>query len=377
MAVEIASKATLAWTYTPAAAVEPAAPIAAYDTFFWSGSDGAVRAIRAASGELKWSAYTGGAIVYPPAAYRGRLYVGSGDGWVYCFDAGTGRPCWRFRAAPMERKIPIYGRLGSTWPVGSGVLVDGGVVYAAAGVANYDGTHVYALDAETGRIRWQNNTSGRLAGPDSLSGVSVQGHLLLDAGKLYLAGGNAASPAVYDVRDGRCLNANREEGKTPCPRGQDLFLIQDRVHCFDRRLYGPNRYWPGRRFLGPLVLAHRGETTIRDLNGRVARVTVESAVGTAPKVVWQSGHLRQTYAMALGANAVVVAGQRAAADGRADPQHAVAALAVGDGAVLWSHPLPAQPAWWGLAIDKAGRVFVSLVDGRVFCFSAAALGAGN
>jgi outer membrane protein assembly factor BamB len=370
--VEIAANAALAWTYAPPAAVDPAAPIAAYDMLFWSGSDGAVRAIRAASGELKWSAYTGGAIVYPPAAYRGRLYVGSGDGWVYCFDAGTGRPCWRFRAAPMERKIPIYGRLGSTWPVGSGVLVDGGVVYAAAGVANYDGTHVYALDAETGRIRWQNNTSGRLAGPDSLSGVSVQGHLLLDAGKLYLAGGNAASPAVYDVRDGRCLNANREEGKTPCPRGQDLFLIGDRVHCFDRRLYGPNRYWPGRRFLGPLVLAHRGETMIRDLDGRVARVAVESAVGPAPKVVWQSGHLRQTYAMALGANAVVVAGQRAAADGRADPQHAVAALAVGDGAVLWSQPLPAQPAWWGLAVDKAGRVFVSLVDGRVLCFASAA-----
>jgi outer membrane protein assembly factor BamB len=375
--VAIASKAALAWTYAPPAAVEPAAPIAACGMFFWSGSDGAVRAIHAATGGLKWSAYTGGAIVYPPVAYRGRLYVGSGDGWVYCYDAGSGRLCWRFRAAPVERKIPIYGRLGSTWPVGSGVLVDGGVVYAAAGVANYDGTHVYALDAETGRIRWQNNTSGRLAGPDSLSGVSVQGHLLLDAGKLYLAGGNAASPAVYDARDGRCLNANREEGKTPCPRGQDLFLIQDRMHCFDRRLYGPNRYWPGRQFLGPLVLAHRGETMIRDLDGRVTRVTVESALGKTPKVVWQSGHLRQTHTLALGANAVVVAGQRAATDGRPDPQYAVAALAVGDGGVLWSHPLPTQPAWWGLAVDKAGRVFVSLVDGRVLCFSAAALAADS
>ena len=370
--VEIAPKTALAWTYAPPAAVEPAAPIAACDTLFWSGSDGAVRALHAANGELKWSAYTGGAILYPPAAYGGRLYVGSGDGWVYCLDAGSGGLCWRFRAAPIERTIPLYGRLSSTWPVGSGVLVDAGVVYAAAGVANYDGTHVYALDAETGRIRWQNNTSGRLAGPDGLTGVSVQGHLLLSAGKLYLAGGNAVSPAVYDARDGRCLSEVREQGKTPiCPRGQDLFLVQDRVHCFDRRLYGPNRYWPGRQHLGPLVLAHRGETMLRDLDGRVARVTVESAVGKAPKPVWQSGLLRPTYAMALGTNAVVVAGQRTAADGRAEPQFAVAALAVGDGALLWSHALPAQPAWWGLAVDKAGRVFVSLVDGRVLCFSAA------
>jgi outer membrane protein assembly factor BamB len=368
--VQIVSKATLAWTYRPPAAVEPAAPIAACDTFYWSGADGAVRAIHAASGELKWSAYTGGAIVYPPVAYRERLYVGSGDGWVYCFDADSGRLRWRFRAAPVERKIPIFGRLGSTWPVASGVVVDDGVVYAAAGIANYDGTHVYALDAETGKIRWQNNTSGQLAGPDSLSGVSVQGHLLLHAGKLYLAGGNAASPAVYDTRDGRCLNSNREEGKTACARGQDLFLIQDRVYCFDRRLYGPNRYWPGRRFLGPLVLAQRGEMAIRDLNGQAARVTAESAAGTPPKVVWRSDHLKQTYALALGANAVVVAGQRTGADGQADPQHAVTALAIGDGAVLWSHPLPAQPAWWGLAVDKAGRVFVTLVDGRALCLSA-------
>ena len=369
--VEIALKTALAWTYAPPAAVEPAAPIAAYDTLFWSGSDGAIRAIRADNGQLKWSAYTGGSILHPPAAYRGRLYVGSSDGWVYCFEAGSGRLCWRFRAAPVERKIPVYGRLAATWPVGSGVLVDRGVVYAAAGVANYDGTHVYALDAETGGIRWQNNTSGRLAGPDSLTGVSVQGHLLLDADKLYLAGGNAVSPAVYDVRDGRCLSELHDEPKAPIsPRGQDLFLIQDRVYCFDRRLYGPNRYWPGRHFLGPLVLAQRGETMIRDLDGRVARVEVESAVSKVPKAIWKSDHLRQTYAMALGANAVVVAGQRAAADGQADQPYAVAALSLSDGTALWSHPLPAQPAWWGLAVDKAGRVFVSLQDGRVLGFSA-------
>ena len=69
-----------------------------------------------------------------------------------------------FRAAPLERKIPVYGSLSSTWPVGGGVLVEDGVAYAAAGMANYDGTHVYALDAATGKIRWQNNTSGGTAG---------------------------------------------------------------------------------------------------------------------------------------------------------------------------------------------------------------------
>ena len=43
---------------------------------------------------------------------------GSGDGWVYAFEAATGKQLWRFRVAPAERKVSTYGRLTSTWPVG-------------------------------------------------------------------------------------------------------------------------------------------------------------------------------------------------------------------------------------------------------------------
>lgn len=387
----IPSQAAPAWTYTPPAPMEPAAPITAYGMVFSSGSDGVVRALSATTGQLQWSAYTGGPILYPPVACQRRLYVGSGDGWVYCFAADSGRLCWRFRAAPVERKIPMYGRLSSTWPVGSGVLVDRGVVYAAAGVASYDGTHVYALDAETGALRWQNNTSGQLGGAGSLAGVSVQGHLLLHAGQLCLAGGNAVSPAVYDIRDGRCLSQIPVPAQdTPeawkqshsSPRGQDLFVIQNQVCCFDRRLYGPNQYWPGRGSSGPLVLAQRGDTTIRDLNGRVTRVAGQTprdnyrlgAPTEKHQVVWQSKLLRGTCALALGTNAVLAAGQLTPpgptpADPAA-PTYAVAALSTGDGTVLWSRPLPAQPAWWGLAVDRPGRIFVTLVDGRMLCLTA-------
>jgi outer membrane protein assembly factor BamB len=58
---------------------------------------------------------------------------GLADGFVYATEAATGRPLWRFRAAPAERKIPVYGSLSSTWPVAGGVLVEKGVAYAAAG----------------------------------------------------------------------------------------------------------------------------------------------------------------------------------------------------------------------------------------------------
>jgi outer membrane protein assembly factor BamB len=82
---------------------------------------------------VRWTAYTGGPISYPPTLWQGRALVGSGDGWIYCFEAATGRQLWRFRAAPAERVIPVYGSLRSTWPVAGGVLVEDGIAYAAAG----------------------------------------------------------------------------------------------------------------------------------------------------------------------------------------------------------------------------------------------------
>ena len=83
----------------------------------------------------------------------------------------------------------------------SGVLVEEGVAYAAAGIANYDGTHVYALESATGKIRWQNRTSGDTAGGQG-AGASVQGDLLSVGGKLYLAGGNRTPLVSYDLKDG-------------------------------------------------------------------------------------------------------------------------------------------------------------------------------
>jgi outer membrane protein assembly factor BamB len=166
-AARVPERSKLLWSHTPKepsglAGFPATPPVAAGGLAFVSGADGVVRALDAATGQVKWTAYTGGAVRVPPTIWKGRALVGSGDGWVYAFEAATGRLIWRFRAAPASRKIPVYGSLSSTWPVASGVLVEDGTAYFAAGIANYDGTYVYALDAATGRIRWQNNTSGHL-----------------------------------------------------------------------------------------------------------------------------------------------------------------------------------------------------------------------
>jgi len=97
----------------------------------------------------------------------------------------------------------------STWPVAGGVVAERGVVYAAAGIAHYDGTHVYALDAVNGNVRWYNGTCGQLAKKVN-SGISLQGGLFLQKEDLCFGGGNIHPLARYALLTGECLNRGLE-----------------------------------------------------------------------------------------------------------------------------------------------------------------------
>jgi len=175
------------------------------DMIFTAGQDGVVEAHSARDQALVWKSYTAGGINFPPAVWKGRVYVGSNDGRVYAFEGATGRLLWRFRAAPAERIIPVYGKLMSTWPVAGGVVVADGTLYAAAGIAHYDGTHVFALDAVSGKVKWHNGGSGSLA--ECKNGISLQGELRIEGDKLTFCGGNAYPQAVFDLATGNCLTA--------------------------------------------------------------------------------------------------------------------------------------------------------------------------
>ena len=43
-------------------------------------------------------------------------------------------------------------------------------------------------------------------------------------------------------------------------------------------------------------------------------------------------------------------------------------LAIRDGKTLWTQPLPSSLVPWGLAVDRDGRVIVTLEGGQVLCF---------
>ena len=366
------------WQSMPKAEITPTSPTAVEGRVFVGGSDGAVRAFDAATGDPLWTAYTGGGVRFPPTIWQGRAFVGSGDGWVYAFDATEGTELWRFRAAPVERRIPVYGQLLSTWPAASGVIVQDGVAYVAAGIVNYDGTHVYALDAATGSLKWQNNVSGHLD-VDTLAGVSVQGHMIIHDGKLWLAGGNVVSPAIFDLATGKCLNdvglVHRLAGgnlpASESPRGAALYLLGDRVMVSDQPFYAhpkwrvydasvQNKTWLG-------SVGDRDVTWVNNTRlvgyPRVEEKRTERFLASwgKPRVagvepIWEI-ESKDSTAVALGRNAIVVA----------RPSE-LGAFGLQDGKALWNQTLPGTTVPWGLALDRAGRVFASLEGGQIVCY---------
>ena len=225
------------WTNTAKRPHVPTAPTSAGGLVFVAGQCGRVRALDARTGEVRWIFATGGPIKAPPTIAESRAYVGSGDGHVYALEAATGRLLWRFRAAPLERHIMVYGNLCSTWPVNTGVLVADGVAYFAAGIIDGDGTYVYALDAKTGKIKWQNNSSGHL-NPELRKGVSAQGTLAIQGNQLLMAGGNQVSPASFDIKTGKCLNQSFAQGNPKANHGKFVgVFLGDHAIAGGRALY--------------------------------------------------------------------------------------------------------------------------------------------
>ncbi len=334
--VRIPKNVKLLWRFTPKVEFEPTAPVAAGGLVLISGSDGVVRAFEAKDGQVRWRAYTGGAVRFSPTITEGRVLVGSADGWTYAFEAATGRLLWRFRAAPAERKIPFYGRLVSTWPVASGVLVEDGTAYFAAGINNYDGTHVYALDVASGRIKWQNNTSGHLD-PFSRRGVSVQGNMLSRDGMLYMPGGNAVSPAIYDMATGKCLNNSPQGSGSKASSGRELRLSPDgyavrRGELVKTKIvtvYGQPLYSQPKAPLYSWRRAPRDVPAVITRYGRLSWAEFKESTGPVWKLMAHDPPKERE---------------------------------------LWNQSLPAPPLRWGIAMDAAGRVVVALRNGEILCF---------
>jgi len=150
------------WAFQTKGRVRSSAAVVG-STAYIGSCDGTVYAIDVRRGNRKWAFPTGAEIYSSPAVAGGRVFVGSRDGRIYAIDAKTGMEAWRHNVGRPVR--------------GSGVVVDG-VLYIGSGeVPHEDGIfeqkvpNLWALDAKTGKAKWQHNCGGIWGRPAVRDGV--------------------------------------------------------------------------------------------------------------------------------------------------------------------------------------------------------------
>jgi len=128
--------------------------IAAGKLFVASIDTHTLHAMDAQTGRRLWSYTTGGRIDSPPTYDKGLVLFGSADGYVYALRAGDGVLAWRFRGAPIDRRMMAWEQLESAWPIHGSVLVHNGVLYCTAGRNMYvdGGIRFLRLEPATGRL---------------------------------------------------------------------------------------------------------------------------------------------------------------------------------------------------------------------------------
>ena len=161
--------------------------------YYGSSADDTVYCVDVTAGDVVWSFITEGPVRLAPTIAGGKLYVGSDDGCAYCLDATDGRLLWSYRAGPEDRRLPGNGRMISLWPVRTGVVVDDGVAYFAAGLFPTQGVYLCAVDADSGREIWKQPID-----------VSAQAYLLASPTRLFVPTGRTA-PRAFERAGGQAL----------------------------------------------------------------------------------------------------------------------------------------------------------------------------
>ncbi|MBL8299202.1 MAG: PQQ-like beta-propeller repeat protein [Rhodanobacteraceae bacterium] len=186
-------KPAVKWRYQTGDAVIGSAVVDSGTVYFGS-NDGQIYALDAATGRRRWNLVTGGPVPATPAIAKGTLYVPSYDGKFYALDAANGNQRWKF-ATGGERRYEargVHGLQPRTQTIAdifdtylsSPTVVDGTVYFGSGD------NHVYALDANTGALRWKFKTGDVVhASPAYADGVIYVGSW---DGKFY----------ALDARDG-------------------------------------------------------------------------------------------------------------------------------------------------------------------------------
>ena len=146
-------------------------------TVYVGSADGRLYAIDRDSGTKRWAFQTHLRISSSPAVSDGLVYVLSYDDTLYAVDAATGQAKWRFGTQGEHRYTATYLHGGLPKHEArpdpydlylSSPAVSNGIVYFGSG-----DSHVYALDARTGALKWKFKTGDVVHSSPAVVGGTV------------------------------------------------------------------------------------------------------------------------------------------------------------------------------------------------------------
>ncbi|MEZ5384182.1 MAG: PQQ-binding-like beta-propeller repeat protein [Prosthecobacter sp.] len=374
-----------------------------------------VIALDAETGAPKWRFTAGGMVDSPPTIDHGFVYFGSTDGCVYRLLANDGSLCWRTRAAPDERRVVAYGRLESAWPVHGSVLVENGIVYAAAGRSSFldGGIRMVKIKAQTGEFfgdervyDMETGTEPPVTGsfemdgalPDILSsqdGMVFMRHRTFDKESLSQ---RAPAPHLYSPtgylddnwwhrtywvygEDTKSGYGGWWQSGNKLPAGRILVVGDDAVYGFGRNFYaGQNsaQFSRGEKYVLSASEKRAGAEpdftpAMKDHKEGTYLKTDWTKLRTTP-VKWSDEIPFSVRAMVLAGDTLFAAGPYGDAI-RSDDAFTgkrgvrLAAAATKDGKLLASYAIDAMPVFDGL-VAANGRLYLAMQDGSVACYGA-------
>ena len=171
--------------------------------YYGSSADDKIYCLDAATGEQRWTFFTEGPVRLAPTIAEGRVFVGSDDGHAYCLDAKSGKLIWKIQLGPRDYRIPGNSRIISRWPLRTGIVVIGDLAYCAAGMFPSEGVLIIAIEADTGKIKWQQKQTD----------LPAQGYMLASHTRLYVPAGRN-NPVVLNRADGKRIRVVSGQGGT-------------------------------------------------------------------------------------------------------------------------------------------------------------------
>jgi outer membrane protein assembly factor BamB len=120
-------------------------PTIAGDTAYVADSNGALHALALADGKERWTYKSEGGFATTPLVLSGKVYLGDLDGLLHCISADKGQKLWTFDSG------------GNSIHSSANAAPDGKLI-----CFGNDGADVYAVDAETGKKRWEGKGGDRI-----------------------------------------------------------------------------------------------------------------------------------------------------------------------------------------------------------------------